>query len=108
MTEEIIEQINTVIAEYFNTNTSVDWIPAKEIMPALVKAGVFRKDEKSGMPLRKVLRALDEIDGLEQIPFVHPQRIDKNTYWYLVREGAQYTPKEVINPITKKQRIATN
>lgn len=108
MNEEIIAQINTIIAEYFKANTTVDWIPAKEIMPDLVNAGVFKKDEKSGMPLRKVLRALDEKDALDQIPFVHPERIEKNTYWYFVREGAQYTPKEVINPISKKQRIALN
>lgn len=108
MNEETIAQINTIIAEYFETHTAVDWIPAKEIMPELVKAGIFKKDEKSGMPLRKVLRALDEKEALDQIPFVHPERTEKNTYWYLVREGAQYTPKEVINPISKKQRIVMN
>jgi hypothetical protein len=108
MTEETIEKINEVIADYFNANSDVDWIPAKEIMPDLIKAGIFKKDEKSGLPLRKVLRALDEQDALDKIPYVHPERIEKNTYWYLVKESAQYVPKEIINPISKKQRAIIN
>lgn len=108
MTEETIAKINEVIAAYFTAHSGVDWIPAKDIMPELVKAGVFRKDEKSGLPLRKVLRALDKKEALDDIPFVHPERIEKNTYWYLVREGAQYTPKEIINPISKKKRTILN
>lgn len=108
MTEETIAKINEVIAAYFTAHPSVDWIPAKDIMPELIKAGVFRKDEKSGLPLRKVLRALDEKEALDQIPFVHPERLEKNTYWYLVKEGAQYMPKEAINPISKKQRTLLN
>ncbi len=108
MTQEEIIKINEVIAEYFNTHPDVDWIAAKEIMPDLIKANVFKKDEKSGLPLRKVLRALDEKDALDKIPFVHPERINKNTYWYIVREGAQYIPKEVINPISKKERTFIN
>lgn len=108
MTKEQIVKINEVIADYFNTHPDVDWIAAKEIMPDLIKAGIFTKDEKSGLPLRKVLRALDEKDALDEIPFVHPERINKNTYWYFVKEGAQYIPKEVINPISKKERTLIN
>jgi hypothetical protein len=108
MTEETVIKINKIIADYFNTHQDVNWIAAKEIMPELIKADIFKKDEKSGLPLRKVLRALDEKDELDKIPFVHPERIEKNTYWYLVREGAQYTPKEVINPVSKKQRTLLN
>jgi hypothetical protein len=108
MNEQTIEKINEIIADYFKANPSVDWIPAKEIMPDLIKAGIFKKDEKSGLPIRKVLRALDEQDALDKIPSVHPERIEKSTYWYLVKEGAQYVPKEIINPISKKQRAILN
>ncbi|HLT42931.1 MAG TPA: hypothetical protein VKZ95_09525 [Sphingobacteriaceae bacterium] len=108
MTEETIEKINQIIADYFTANPALDWIPAKEIMPDLVKAGIFKKDEKSGLPLRKILRALDEQNALDKIPSVHPERIEKSTYWYLVKEGAQYIPKEIINPISKKQRAILN
>lgn len=108
MNEEQITKINEVIANYFNTHPDLDWIPAKEIMPDLIKAGVFKKDEKSGLPLRKVLRVLDERDALDEIPFVHPERIDKNTYWYLVKKGALYSPKELPNPISKRERTLIN
>ncbi|WP_111707271.1 hypothetical protein [Lutibacter citreus] len=97
-----IEQINGVIAEYFNTHKE-DWIPAKDIMPALISAGVFTRDFKKGMPLRKVLRELDKENALDKIPFVHAERNEKNTYWYLVREGSEYSPVEKTAEITKKQ-----
>jgi len=94
MSEENIAKINEVIAEYFSTTSEEDWVPAKAIMPALVKAGIFIKDEKNGMPLRRVLRELDKDNALDKIPFVHAERSGENTYWYLVRTGASYVPKD--------------
>lgn len=102
MSTNNIAQINEVIAEYFNT-TKEDCIAAKDIMPALINAGVFTKDTKKGLPFRKVLRALDEENALDKIPFVHAERTEKNTYWYLVREGAKYIPKVETATISKKQ-----
>ena len=102
MSTENIEQINEVIAAYFKTHDE-DWIAAKDIMPALINAGVFTKDHKKGLPFRKVLRKLDKENALGKIPFVHAERNEKNTYWYLVREGAAYVPKEVTTEISKKQ-----
>ena len=102
MNTDNIIQINEVIAEYFKTHKE-DWIAAKDIMPALINAGVFSKDQKKGLPLRKVLRKLDEENSLDKIPFVHAERNEKDTYWYLVRKGAEYKPKEVINENSKKQ-----
>lgn len=94
MSEENIAKINEVIEGYFSNTSKEDWMPAKVIMPDLVKAGVFKKDEKNGMPLRKVFRALDKDNALDKIPFVHAERNGENTYWYLVRKGASYVPKD--------------
>jgi len=102
MSTDNIILINEVIAEYFNTH-SEDWIAAKDIMPALINAGVFTKDEKKGLPLRKVLRKLDKENSLDKIPFVHAERNEKDTYWYLVRKDAKYVPKEGVSEISKKQ-----
>ncbi|WAC01686.1 hypothetical protein N7U66_17435 [Lacinutrix neustonica] len=44
--KDTVTQINEVIESYFSTNTDKDWIPAKDIMPDLIKAGVFTKDQK--------------------------------------------------------------
>lgn len=97
-----IAQINEIIAEYFNSHKE-DCIPAKKMMSAFISAGVFTKDEKKGLPFRKVLKALDKENMLKKIPFVHAERNEKSTYWYLVREGKQYKSTEETKPISKKQ-----
>jgi len=102
MSTDIIAQINEVIATYFNTH-SEDYIPAKDIMPALINAGIFTKDTKKGLPFRKILRKLDKENSLDKIPFVYPDRKEKTTYWYLVKKGAEYTPKVETTAISKKQ-----
>lgn len=104
MTDENIAKINKIITQYFEAHASVDWIPVKTIMPALVEAGIFEKDVKKGFPMRKVLRRLDQKSELGKIPSAHAERRTENTYWYLVRDGKQYTPKEVIPEISKKEQ----
>jgi len=108
MNDENIERINEVIAQYFEENTAVNWIPAKNIMPELIKAGIFNKDEKKGLPIRKVFRKLDKDQVLHKMPLVHVERRSENVYWYLVREGKEYTPTEVISPLTKKEKGILN
>jgi len=94
MSEENIAKINEVIAAYFETTSKEDWVPAKKLMPDLIKAEIFVKDEKNGMPLRRVFRELNKAKSLDKIPRLHAERSGENTYWYLVREGATYTPKD--------------
>jgi hypothetical protein len=94
MSKDNIDKINEVITEFFKTSSKADWVPAKLIMPDLIKAGVFIKDEKNGMPLRRVFRELDKDNELTKIPNLHAERSGENTYWYLVREGATYIPKD--------------
>ena len=108
MSEENLKKINEVISHYFDANTSVDWIPAKTIMPALIEADIFTKDKKKGLPIRKVLRKLDEESALAKIPSVHAERRSESVYWYFVRAGKNYSPKELINPITKKEQSILN
>ena len=103
-TEDRVTQINKVIENYFSTNADKDWIPAKDIMLDLVKEGVFTKDQKKGLPLRKVLRALDKENALNTIPSVHAERTETAIYWYLVREGASFPENEAISTVSKKER----
>ena len=103
MKEEVILKINQVIAEFFKQNPHEASVPAKDLMPHFIKAGIFIKDEKNGLPIRKILRNLDAANNLNDIPFVHPVRKEANTYWYFVRNGAEYIPKEVVPLITKSQ-----
>ena len=105
--EDKVTQINNVIENYFNTNTDKDWIPAKEIMPALIEAGVFTKDNKKGLPLRKFLRSLDKENTLNSIPSVQTERTETAIYWYLVREGAELPKNESITTVSKKDKAKT-
>jgi len=80
-----VSKINNVIKQFFDQNPSIDKIPAKDLMPEFIKAGVFAKDHRNGLPIRKVLRELDEENELDRIPYVLPERKMKNTFWYFVR-----------------------
>lgn len=83
-----INSINRVIEVYFEKNTSVTIIPAKDLMPAFIEAGIFVTDHKKGLPIRKILRELDRDNKLHLIPFVHPERKEKDTYWYFIPKNA--------------------
>jgi len=103
--EERIARINEVISNYFEKSTTKNMVAAKELMPYFIKAGIFTSDHRKGKPIREVLRSLDKQHALDKIPFVHPERKDKNTFWYFVREGSTYvsdTPKDT--GVTKKQK----
>ena len=102
--ENKIQVINKVIDEYFNNNPQLIWIKAKDIMPELIKAGVFVKDTKAGKPLRDILRELDKNKELNKIPFIHAERKEENIYWYIVRSGGVYEPTEAAPTITRKQQ----
>ena len=105
---EKIAQINQVIAAYFENNKSVFEVPAKVLMPHFVKAGVFPQDHRDGLPLRKILRKLDESNQLHLIPFVYADRKATNVNWYFRRNNtADYSrTKEVVEK--KEKSKATN
>lgn len=78
---EKIKTINSVLASYFIEHKG-ESIKAKDMMPAFIKAGVFESDRKGGLPIRQLLRDLDENNSLTLIPFVHAERKTKNTNWF--------------------------
>lgn len=112
MYEDQISKINEVIAVYFKENPEESIVPVKNLMADFIKAGIFTKDHRNGLPIRKILNALDVDKKLEQIPLVHPDRKDKNTYWYFVRAGVEYTSKEEPSAKSKtrvlKGRVASD
>ncbi|SFQ18042.1 hypothetical protein [Parafilimonas terrae] len=94
-----IAAINTVLQQFFSNNPSVITIPAKDMMPDFIKAGIFEKDEKKGLPIRKVLRKLDKERQLHLIPYVIAERKSINTNWFFGRTGKFVLQK----PVAKKQ-----
>ena len=101
-----IKEINTVIEAYFAKNTSVKIVPAKELMPDFIRAGIFEKDNRRGLPIREILRELDKTNQLKLIPYTHAERKEINTYWYFIPSNADiptmpYKQQEKM-PETKK------
>ncbi len=80
----VVEKINSVIEAYFAKNSSINIVPVKELMPDFINAGIFTKDHRKGLPIRKILNALDKADKLELMPFVYAERNEQNTYWYFI------------------------
>lgn len=105
-----INEINKIIAYYFKKKSSITKIPAKDLMPEFIKAGIFEKDLKNGLPIRKILRELDQKGKLEMIPYVFADRKATNTNWYFQKESTINIPKAKKEPsqlqlkVTNKNR----
>ena len=97
-------QINQVLQSYFEENKGVKSIPAKDMMPYFILAGVFAKDEKNGLPIRNVLRRLDKNNQLHLIPYVFAERKEVNTNWFFQQKNAK-SIKEKIQPINSKSKL---
>lgn len=82
MENQLLVQINTAIGVYFKKNPSIKTVPAKDLMPFFIESGIFEKDHKGGLPIRKILRELDTKHFLHLIPYVRPERKQKNTNWF--------------------------
>jgi len=101
--------ISQVVKSYFNNNPSVVIIPVKDLMPQFIVAGIFAKDEKNGLPIRRVLRNLDQTNQLHLIPYVIAERKAVNTYWFFDRNASnnsstlpkQSTPKSATSTRTE-------
>ncbi len=91
-----IDNINSVIKLYFTQNVLESKISAKDLMPQFINAGIFDKDEKNGLPIRKILRELDKRNNLSMIPYVFADRKVTNTNWYFQRKLTINIPKAKI------------
>lgn len=80
-----ITQINVVLKEYFTLNKTVRSVPAKDMMPYFILAGIFPSDHNNGRPIRDLLRKLDADKKLRRIPFAVAERKTKNTSWFFRR-----------------------
>jgi len=81
---DFINRINAILSEYFNRNPSVSKIHAKDMMPLFISKGIFPNDHRNGLPIRNVLRILDESKDLHLIPYVLAERKSVNTSWYFI------------------------
>jgi hypothetical protein len=82
--EEKIKLINEVVRSFFQVNKDIEKVLAKDLMPQFIKAGIFEKDHRNGLPIRQLLRDLDEIKAVDKITAIQPERKKVNTNWYFV------------------------
>lgn len=79
--------INKVITKFFKENPSVTSVPSKDLTPLFFDAGIFKKVHREGLPIRKILRVLEEENLLHIVPSIRPERKKKNIYWYFDRRN---------------------
>ncbi|MFL0354748.1 hypothetical protein [Xanthomarina sp. GH4-25] len=76
-----IVKMGYVIQNYLEKTKLVDAKP-KDLMPTLIEKGYFKKDHSEGLPLRNVLRDLDEVNLLYLLPQVRVERKETNRFWF--------------------------
>ncbi len=103
MSDQIINKINEVVKTYFENNAELNCIALKNIMPAMISAGVFNKDIRKGLPLRKILRALDKENKLKEIPLAFAHKVEKDIYWYFRRPDTECELIKLSSEPTKKE-----
>ncbi|GEM_PF-2971283 len=54
----------------------------KDLMEGLIAKGFFTRDHRNGLPLRDILRDLNDRNELYLIPQVRVERKVKNRFWY--------------------------
>lgn len=74
--------VNFVVNEFFQNSPNVTNILAKELMNEFVKANIFNKNTKDGLPIRNLLRDLDRNNQLYLLPLLRVVRNSNNRNWY--------------------------
>jgi len=85
-----LDLINEVIKAYFERYKNVQKVQAKELMPDFIKAGVFKSDQKGGLPIRRLLREFDSNGKLHLIPYVLAERKSVNTNWFFCKYSSYF------------------
>lgn len=99
---EKIEIINDTLKKYFANPSNPREVPAKDLMPEFIKAGVFTADRKGGLPIRSLLRDLDSANMLPIIPYALADRKQVNVRWYFV--ATEIPPNNICSKaISRKQ-----
>lgn len=79
-----IEAINASLENYFLINETKTKVRAKDLMRWFIEDNIFTRNDDGG-PIRDLLRNLDALDELGQIPYVLADRKKTTTHWYFKR-----------------------
>jgi len=77
-----IGRIDQIVRDYFETNESESEVMAKDLMPLFIEKSIFLKDQKKDLPIRELLRDLDNENKLYLLKHVKAVRKNVNSNWY--------------------------
>jgi hypothetical protein len=81
-----IDQIDQIVKDYFESNPAIEEVAAKDLMSLFVSKGVFARDySRPGLPIRNILRELDELNKLHLLRHCKVVRNKINRNWYFNR-----------------------
>lgn len=86
--QERVKAINNVLRDYFANKTNPRQVPAFKLMGLFIDKGIFKKDHRNGLPIRNVLRKLNNEGRLHDIPYARGELKQKNTNWTFVDVNA--------------------
>lgn len=109
--QDRINAINDVLKAFFADRSNPRSIKPKVLMEILVQKGIYnKKDQRGGLPLRNLLRELNEENNLKAIPYLYAEKKEKNIYWYFIDKTID--PKDNLVSIElespKQSVVATN
>lgn len=79
---EKIRKINEAVGQFFDDPGNPRRVAAKDLMPLFIRKGIFTADHKNGLPIRSLLRELDQQKVLNLIPYVIADRKECNVNWF--------------------------
>jgi len=77
-----IGRIDQIVRDYFLGHPDQKEILAKELMPLFIEKGIFFKNHRDGLPIRSLLRHLDQDNKLSLLKHVQVVRHAVNRNWY--------------------------
>lgn len=80
-----IGRIDQIVRDYFGKNKSINEIQAKDLMPLFIEKGIFLKDERKRLPIRKLLRELCNANKLHLLKHIKVVLKEVNKNWYFTR-----------------------
>jgi len=90
-------RIDQIIRDYFDERPSVTKIRAKDLMQIFVGKGIFNKDySRQGLPIRNLLRRLDEENKLHLLLHCYVVRHQTNRSWYFCRKDANVINSNIL------------
>jgi len=82
-----IGRIDQVVRDYFQAHPGPHEVLAQKLMPLFIEKGIFFKNHRNGLPIRSLLRLLDQENMLSLLTHAQVVRHEVNRNWYFVSEG---------------------